>query len=214
MSFWIILSGSETIIIIKVQERSKSISVRRKHTMAKKKSAKIKAPKPRPKLETVFDCPFCNHSLCVEIKLWVFLSVRVSTAYKFLLTGVLLSRWKFKITEKFVQLYGRKKFNLHSFRSLILLYMIPWPIDSIFVSSERDRRIGSLKCRICSTSHSSRIHHLSAAVDVYCDWIDECHKVNTKGGAGSSSRARATAAAEVSDWTSSTFTAYENLTFP
>ena len=37
--------------------------------MGKKKSAKIKAPKPKPKLETVFDCPFCNHSLCVEIKL-------------------------------------------------------------------------------------------------------------------------------------------------
>ena len=45
--------------------------------------------------------------------------------------------------------------------------------------SERDRRIGTLKCRICSTGHSSKVHHLSAAVDVYCDWIDECHKVNS-----------------------------------
>ena len=24
------------------------------------------------KLETVFDCPFCNHNLCVEIKLYPF----------------------------------------------------------------------------------------------------------------------------------------------
>ena len=72
--------------------------------------------KPKIKLETVFDCPFCNHALCVEIKL------------------------------------------------------------------DRDRRIGSLRCRICSTQHSSKIHHLSAAVDVYCNWIDDCHKVNQTGG--------------------------------
>ena len=37
--------------------------------MAKKKSRKVAVAKPKPKLETVFDCPFCNHSLCVEIKL-------------------------------------------------------------------------------------------------------------------------------------------------
>lgn len=82
----------------------------------KKKSQKPMVVRKKPKLETVFDCPFCNHQLCVEIKL------------------------------------------------------------------DRDRRVGSLRCRICSTQHSSKIHHLSAAVDVYCAWIDECHKVNTNGG--------------------------------
>ena len=35
----------------------------------KKKSQKAPAMRPKPKLETVFDCPFCNHSLCVEVKL-------------------------------------------------------------------------------------------------------------------------------------------------
>ena len=24
----------------------------------------------------------------------------------------------------------------------------------------------------------SKINHLSAEVDVFCDWIDQCHKVN------------------------------------
>ena len=75
----------------------------------------------------------------------------------------------------------------------------------MFVSNrERDRRMGSLKCRICSTQHSSRIHHLSAAVDVYCDWIDECHKVNTKaamlaGGQGMKRQAAAAADGDASD---------------
>lgn len=83
--------------------------------MAKKKrSQKAPAQKPKPKLETVFDCPFCNHSLCVEVKM------------------------------------------------------------------DSQRRIGSLKCRICSTSHASKIHQLSAQVDVYCSWIDECQKLNSR----------------------------------
>lgn len=81
--------------------------------MAKKKSAKVQAPKPKIKVETVFDCPFCNYAKCVEIKI------------------------------------------------------------------DRDKRIGFLKCRICSTHFASKVHNLSAQVDVYCAWIDECHKINT-----------------------------------
>ena len=38
--------------------------------MAKKKRAqKAMKVKPKIKLETVFDCPFCNHSLCIEVKM-------------------------------------------------------------------------------------------------------------------------------------------------
>jgi transcription elongation factor Elf1 len=38
--------------------------------MAKKKKAQKAAPTIKKiKLETVFDCPFCNHSLCVEVKM-------------------------------------------------------------------------------------------------------------------------------------------------
>lgn len=37
---------------------------------------------------------------------------------------------------------------------------------------------GDVWCRICSKSFETDIHDLSQPVDVYCDWIDECEKVN------------------------------------
>ena len=37
--------------------------------MAKKQSRKAPTKKPAPKLDKVFDCPFCNHSKCIEVKL-------------------------------------------------------------------------------------------------------------------------------------------------
>ena len=43
---------------------------------------------------------------------------------------------------------------------------------------DRDKRIGRLDCRICKTNYMTKINHLSAEVDVFCDWIDQCHKVN------------------------------------
>ena len=33
-------------------------------------------------------------------------------------------------------------------------------------------------CRICNNTFRTQIHGLSQPVDVYCDWIDECEKVN------------------------------------
>jgi transcription elongation factor Elf1 len=83
--------------------------------MAKKKSRKVPVKKPAPKLAKVFDCPFCNHTSCIEIKL------------------------------------------------------------------DKDKKIGALHCRICKTKFNSKINHLSAEVDVFCDWLDECHEINTKG---------------------------------
>ena len=35
----------------------------------KKKSRKVPVKKPAPKLEKVFDCPFCNHTQCIEIRM-------------------------------------------------------------------------------------------------------------------------------------------------
>ena len=35
-----------------------------------------------------------------------------------------------------------------------------------------------LKCRICKTAYSSAINHLTAEVDVFCHWLDQCDKVN------------------------------------
>jgi transcription elongation factor Elf1 len=84
--------------------------------MAKKKSRKVPVKKPMRKLDKVFDCPFCNHSNCIEIKL------------------------------------------------------------------DREKKVGSLQCRICKTRFQSKINHLSAEVDVFCEWIDECHEINKGGG--------------------------------
>ena len=33
---------------------------------------------------------------------------------------------------------------------------------------------------MCKTRFSSKINHLSAEVDVFCEWIDECHLVNNE----------------------------------
>lgn len=48
--------------------------------------------------------------------------------------------------------------------------------------------MGRLECRVCSTNFESKISgklpvingliELSQPVDVYCDWIDACHKIN------------------------------------
>jgi len=35
--------------------------------MGKRKSSRVKQKAPRPKLDTVFDCPFCNHKKTVEV---------------------------------------------------------------------------------------------------------------------------------------------------
>ena len=48
------------------------------------------------------------------------------------------------------------------------------------IFSDRDKKVGQLRCRICKTHFSSKINHLSHEVDVFCDWIDECHKLNDK----------------------------------
>lgn len=37
--------------------------------MAKKKSRKVVSKGPAPKPQTIFDCPLCSYSKCVEVKL-------------------------------------------------------------------------------------------------------------------------------------------------
>ena len=38
--------------------------------------------------------------------------------------------------------------------------------------------IGELECRICGAHFNTSIHRLSKPIDVYCDWIDECERLN------------------------------------
>lgn len=38
--------------------------------MGKRKSANVSRARPKDKLASAFDCPFCAHSKCVETKLY------------------------------------------------------------------------------------------------------------------------------------------------
>ena len=37
--------------------------------------------------------------------------------------------------------------------------------------------MGNLHCKICGQRFQTTINHLSAAVDVYADWVDACEEV-------------------------------------
>ncbi|KAI8320914.1 Elf1-domain-containing protein, partial [Martensiomyces pterosporus] len=76
--------------------------------MGKRKSSRKIVKKEKPKLDTTFDCLFCNHE------------------------------------------------------------------KSIIVSMDKDRKVGNLKCKVCSASYQAAIHHLSDPIDVYSEWIDAC----------------------------------------
>jgi len=55
-------------------------------------------------------------------------------------------------------------------------------MTNILFIRDRDKKVGVLNCRICKTQYASKINHLSAEVDVFCDWIDQCHKINNADG--------------------------------
>ncbi len=37
--------------------------------------------------------------------------------------------------------------------------------------------MGSLHCKVCGQDFQTGVNHLSAAVDVYSDWVDACEDV-------------------------------------
>jgi transcription elongation factor Elf1 len=80
--------------------------------MGKKKSRSVKIMKAAPpKVERVFDCPFCEHAKTVEVKL------------------------------------------------------------------QRPQKKAMLKCRICKVPYEVKINSLMIEVDIYCQWIDECQRL-------------------------------------
>ena len=81
--------------------------------MGKRKSSKRVQKSGRPKLEKVFDCPFCNHNKTVEVEIR----------------------------------YREKK--------------------------------GSISCRVCGAAWGTVVNHLTEAIDLYSDWIDECERQNS-----------------------------------
>mmetsp|Transcript_26419 Transcript_26419/g.66668 ORF Transcript_26419/g.66668 Transcript_26419/m.66668 type:complete len:108 (+) Transcript_26419:182-505(+) len=49
---------------------------------------------------------------------------------------------------------------------------------SIKVSIMKKEKVGRCKCNVCGQSYETHITALSEPVDIYCEWIDECEKVN------------------------------------
>ncbi|KAI9818578.1 MAG: hypothetical protein M1827_000637 [Pycnora praestabilis] len=48
---------------------------------------------------------------------------------------------------------------------------------SVTVKLEKKVGVGQLSCKVCGQSFQTGINYLSAAVDVYSDWIDACDTV-------------------------------------
>jgi len=48
---------------------------------------------------------------------------------------------------------------------------------SVAVKLEKKQGIGYLNCKVCGQTYNSGINYLSAAVDVYADWVDACDEV-------------------------------------
>ncbi|KAF8334001.1 transcription elongation factor 1 [Cantharellus anzutake] len=48
---------------------------------------------------------------------------------------------------------------------------------SISCKLDHKDNVGHLSCKVCGVSFQTNIHHLSAPVDVYSDWIDAANDV-------------------------------------
>ncbi|WVO14000.1 hypothetical protein L204_101625 [Cryptococcus depauperatus] len=51
---------------------------------------------------------------------------------------------------------------------------------AVTVKLDKATMFGHLNCKICGQKYSTPINNLSAAVDVYCDWVDACEEVQQK----------------------------------
>ena len=50
--------------------------------------------------------------------------------------------------------------------------------DAVEVTMDRKRHLGMLECRVCGVAYQAKINYLSEPIDVYCEWLDECARVN------------------------------------
>ncbi|KAI9747485.1 MAG: hypothetical protein M1835_002068 [Candelina submexicana] len=57
---------------------------------------------------------------------------------------------------------------------------------SVTVKLEKKAGTGDLSCKVCGQSFQTGINYLSAAVDVYSDWIDACDAVAKEAGESTS----------------------------
>ncbi|KAF9869446.1 hypothetical protein CkaCkLH20_13043 [Colletotrichum karsti] len=62
--------------------------------------------------------------------------------------------------------------------------------DSVVVKLDKKAGVGSLDCRVCGQMFQCSINYLSAAVDVYGEWVDAADAVAKDAPAGGSKTAR------------------------
>ncbi|ETI23103.1 hypothetical protein G647_04899 [Cladophialophora carrionii CBS 160.54] len=48
---------------------------------------------------------------------------------------------------------------------------------AIQVKLDKKAGVGNLHCKVCNQKYQTGINYLSAAVDVYSDWVDACEEV-------------------------------------
>ena len=53
--------------------------------------------------------------------------------------------------------------------------------EVVEVKLEMTKGTGKCACRICGASFQMPINYLSQAIDVFCEWLDECEKVQATG---------------------------------
>ncbi|RMJ23195.1 Transcription elongation factor [Aspergillus sp. HF37] len=61
--------------------------------------------------------------------------------------------------------------------------------NSVVIKLDKKLGLGNLSCKVCGQRYQTGINYLSAAVDVYSDWVDACDAVakdtaNRDGGGG------------------------------
>ncbi|QKX60806.1 uncharacterized protein TRUGW13939_07952 [Talaromyces rugulosus] len=49
--------------------------------------------------------------------------------------------------------------------------------NAVIVKLDKKLGLGNLSCKVCGQRFQSGINYLSAAVDVYSDWVDACDSV-------------------------------------
>ncbi|KAK9552050.1 hypothetical protein V6000_005802 [Aspergillus fumigatus] len=49
--------------------------------------------------------------------------------------------------------------------------------NSVIVKLDKKLGLGNLSCKVCGQRFQTGINYLSAAVDVYSDWVDACDAV-------------------------------------
>ncbi|KAJ5179639.1 hypothetical protein N7492_002849 [Penicillium capsulatum] len=49
--------------------------------------------------------------------------------------------------------------------------------NSVIVKLDKKLGLGDLSCKVCGQKFQTGINYLSAAVDVYSDWVDACDAV-------------------------------------